>query len=131
MADANFTRGSRWPTSSLPGPPGPCSRTTRYKRSLPLHDAGPYTRLLMRQCLHLLHDLNDQVESSGRIAPYRGRIAAETLGEMAPRIRVLVEVLRACVEGDSRLSTGMTVKMLKICREKVVPLDPTSFFRHW
>jgi hypothetical protein len=133
MAEPNFTRERRrtWATSSLPGPPGPFPPTLRYKRSLALHDAGPYRLLLMRQCLHLLHDFNDEVERLARYASMNGRDAGHQIRDMTPRIHAVCEMLRAGVDRDFSISVGRVVRTLRTYRTDLLLTEAWPRYRLW
>jgi hypothetical protein len=116
MATANFTRGSRWTSSSLPGPPSPFPPAVRFKHSLPLHDAGPLTHLLLRQCLKLLDDIHDDLKDVGGAAHFDGLRAGNSIREINPRIRVASRMLRAYFEHDPYVSVGKATLILWDCQ---------------
>ena len=131
MADANFTRGSRWPTSSLPGPPCPRSPLLRYRRNLTLRDAGPYRRMLMRQMLHLLHDLNDEVNLAARSNMLTPRDAGKVIREMTERIHWVCLLMRAGFDRDPAVSVAQVVRVLRTYKTHMLRMATAPRFRQW
>ena len=106
----------------------------RFKRSLPLYDAGPYTYLLTQQCLHMLYQLNDQVEVVAQTRSYyplRDYAASERLQVLTQHINEVCEMLRAYFDRDPRISIGKAVSTLWEQKDRHGTCDPWERFFFW
>jgi len=139
MAKTNFTRERKrtWATSSLPGPPGsyPCHPPTlRYKHSLPLHEAGPYSHLLIRQCLKLLDEVHDGLEGVAETADFDGLRAAHGIRHLIPGIHAVSGMLRAYFDGDAYVSVAKVVTILGHCRDDLLQVKRgrhLGYYERW
>jgi hypothetical protein len=103
----------------------------RYKRSLPLHDAGPYSQLLIRQCLKLLDEVHDELESVADNADFGGLRAAKGIRNLTPSIHAACGMLRAYVEQDPYVSVAKVVTILGYCRDDILQVKDGRLFQYW
>ena len=92
----------------------------RYKHSLPLHDAGPYSHLLIRQCLKLLDEVHDELEDVAEHADFGGLKAAKGIRHLNPSIHAVSGMLRAYFDGDPYVSVAKVVTILGYCRDDIL-----------
>jgi hypothetical protein len=100
-------------------------------RSARAPNAPHFTRLLTRQCLHMLHDLCDELEVIGRSASVDGRPTDYRLHDMGLRIRLVSEEVRAVLERDRSVSVAQVVRLLRTFKHHLLPPEPTYRCRHW
>ena len=91
--------------------------TVRYKHSLPLHEAGPFAQLLIRQCLKLLDGIHDELVAVSRSHACFDEIrAGHTIRTNTPRIHAVSGILRAYLDRDPSVSVGKVALILWDCQ---------------
>ena len=134
MADSNLTGGQRGATSSLPGPPDQCPSAEQLDRDLPMHDAGPYTRVLTLQCLDVLYDVSRTLEGTIEIICGRTEGVVDLsyrIGILSDLVETMSGILRSCAEADPAVTVGKVLDELASIRKQYPRIEPEGLMRLW